>query len=184
MKILALYGDTDHKEVETMFPEGAEYTYLSIHEFAAQDVIKDSEYDIVVMLHSLMKLTSQLVPDTLKKVFGALKVGGEIWIYVPSYEWCAKQAFIENPSIMLHYELYGTEKSPNHSVFNLSWLRALVEQSGFTPRTATQNKYQLKSKDKQGKEMILAMVQNIVIGWKTNEKPVTARSDDPSTAID
>lgn len=188
MKILVLYGEAKQPETEDWFPEGSEFVHLDIHEFMELELPEKPEiYDNVLALHSLNKLRPEDVLKAIDKIYQVLLFGGELWAYTPSFEWIAKQAFIKNPSPLLHYQAFGTEKSPNKSLFNLAWLREIIVSKGFIPRVATQDRYELKSTDINDKdEKTVRMVQNAVIGWKTKQKQLMKApgADDPTTAID
>lgn len=190
MKALILFGESIQKETESWFPDATEYVHQDIIQFESEpyDLEKEEYYDVILVLHSLNKMIPEKVLPVIEKVYKYLRTGGEIWAYTPSFEWIAKQSFIENPSPVLHYQLFGTVNSPNRSVYNLEWLRALIVQAGFTPRVSTQDKYKIQlagdGKTKEPNE--ITMVQNAVVGWKVGTKSLIEKevNDDPITAID
>ena len=193
MNVLVLFGEAKQPESEEWFPEGSTFEHQDIKEFVDNEHVGDGVVDVVLALHSLNKLVPEKVVEVIPKIYNLLRVGGEFWAYTPSFEWIAKQAFINDPSPLLHYQVFGIPKSPNKSLYNLAWLRELIVSNGFVPRVATQDRYAVKStyldkKSGKEKESTVQLVQNAVIGWKTEEKPITIKdkegSDDPASAID
>lgn len=192
MNILILFGENKQLEAETWFPEGSIFEHQNIKEFLKLEQAGDGKADVVLALHSLNKLIPEEVIKVIPKIYDVIRTGGEFWAYTPAFEWIAKQAFINDPSPLLHYQVFGTEKSPNRSLYNLAWLRELIVSNGFTPRVATQDRYAVKStftdkKSGKEKENTVQLVQNAVIGWKTAEKPITMGKkgeNDPASAID
>jgi hypothetical protein len=111
------------------------------------------------------------VPQTIEKMASMLKLKGELYLVVPSFEWAAQQVASPEPHPLIHIMTCGTDKIPHRSVLTLQWLRLLAQQAHLAIAHATPEIYKITI-EKDSYEM----VRNVVIGWKYDEF-------DPASAI-
>lgn len=180
MKILILYGDYKDVNVGDIFPKDSKITKIPIWKY----MMKPGDYkdlDAVLSVQSLQKVEAIDVPVAIENFHASLKMGGEVYIYVPALEWAAQQFFSTAPSLILNVVLYGPKTMPNRTGFTLSWLRLLVETK-FRLAQASQGKFEIQLKNDKEEISKYQFLQNIVIGQKLERKD--APKLDASTALD
>lgn len=130
------------------------------------------KYNLILASHVFEHIDRGKVLDAFKHVAATLAPGGELWVVVPSMEWCAEKILANqfNREVML--SIYGSSQNHmEHKVgFSLPTLRDVVKMTGLVVRKAYQTPFQITSTEADGTSTVLAAVQNIVIGVKPEQE--------------
>lgn len=124
-------------------------------------------YDVVVASHVLEHIERDGVLVAVKNISKAVRMGGELWVMVPSLEWAADEIRRGRSGKHVQLSVFGGQWSPydfHKSGFTLSNLRQLVEMAGFVTRKAYQSPF-IVGVDGESWQVL----QNVVIGLKVGE---------------
>jgi hypothetical protein len=177
----AIYGDSDDIIIETMDvdPENNP-TYLHDIRLSFPDELRD-RYDAILMSHVLEHVEFWAAGSTIRNVCQALKVGGEITIIVPSFEWACRQVLQDTYTIGVMGVFYGGQQSEwdfHKAGYTILALRMLLEGVGLITRKAYTSAY--VSTVNGVSENI---GQNVVVAFKYQEVPEVAATQDPALAL-
>lgn len=132
-------------------------------------------YNLILASHVLEHVERSMVIQAVKNMAALLANHGELWIGVPSLEWCAAQIVKgkDSPAVQLCIFGGGEIDKPNfyyhHTGFTLMSLRQLLEAAGLVVRRAQQNPFAINM-IYDGEEYKYEGVQNTVCGVK-NDPP-------------
>ncbi len=159
--------------------EKKNYTRLDINPDTKPDILHDitqplpeehrSRYDVVFSSHMLEHMSRADVFPVLRNIISGVKNHGEVWIIVPSMEWCAAQLMQHKDGMVIQGLLYGAQEQGNpwdihKSGFTLSALRRMMEICGLVIKRAYQAPIVVFM---DGKEF--PGVQNVCIGARVDE---------------
>lgn len=164
MKTLVIYAGEHAPDLSQTLPPGTEIATVDVHTYKTYLKNDLEKKDVIIAFHSLQKCEAQEVPAVINKMVKDLAIKGELWVYVPSFEWATAQTADNTPSPAFHSMLFGEKENPNRSTFTILWLRSLMEFSGLVIRNARHEPIMLKN----GTAEIPALM-NIVIGCKYEE---------------
>jgi hypothetical protein len=109
---------------------------------------KRTDYDAILSYMALPRVPFRSVEEVAKTWMDALKVGGEMVIFVPSLEWAAVQVLTpsgeRNPALILH--LFGAQNKPTEYYscgFTMMDLRSLCTKIGLAVTHASTGEYML-----------------------------------------
>jgi hypothetical protein len=91
------------------------------------------KYDIVLASHMLEHIEYRYVNQVMRNIVEAVKIGGEVWVFVPSMEWCAREILIGRDGIGLQGTVFGGEMNPwdyHKTGFTLPLLAATLKAAG------------------------------------------------------
>ena len=164
MKTLVIYSGEKAPDLAHTLPKGTEITSVDIQTYKTYLKNDLEKKDVIIAFHSMQKCEATEVPAVVMKMAKDLAIKGELWVYVPSFEWATAQTADNQPSPAFHSMLFGSQEDPHRCTFTILWLRSLLEAAGLVIRTARHEPLMLKN----GNTEIPAMM-NIVIGWKFEE---------------
>lgn len=121
-------------------------------------------FDIVVASHVLEHIDRDMVIVAIKNMARAVRVGGELWIMVPSMEWAARQIRQGNNNPVVQAIVFGgqhAEYDYHRAGFTLLDLRQLMDIIGFATRKAYQAPLGIGIEGKT-----YDAIQDIIIGYK------------------
>ena len=101
-------------------------------------------FDIAFCSHILEHVERAVSLQVIKNLKATLKDGGELWIIVPSLEWCGKELLKDKPSPIVLAAIYGSQETKwqyHHTGYTLHLLRQLVEKAGLVARSAYQGPF-------------------------------------------
>lgn len=134
-------------------------------EIVEENPPSDNTYDLVVMDHVLQLASRMQVAQLIKIYKMALKIGGDLVIFVPSLEWAASLiATNDDPPATAYFSIYGGDNEPHLSGMTLLWLRALAQQAGMHVKQATGEWYLARIGEDEEKVM-----QNVLIATRVAE---------------
>jgi len=179
-----LFSQLGELEIETMDidPE-AEPTYvydLMVPLPPDSDLIE--KYDIVHCSHMLEHVNRNKVMTTITNLAKMVKVGGELWVIVPSMEWAAREIISNRESVYVQMMLYGGQNSEYdfHRVgFTLITLRQLLDAIGLVIRQAHQSIFslvQIIDGDFQEPATAAMVPENVVVALKV--APIVEQKDE------
>ena len=138
------------------------------------------QFDLVMASHVLEHVERSMVMLSVIHMASALHHMGELWLVVPSLEWCAGEILAGKLTAGVQACIYGGPEAdkPNgyyhHTGFTVPWLRFLVENAGLILRKAYQNEFGIHMTAADGQTRDYTGVQNVVIGAKYVDDPVEA----------
>lgn len=158
--------------------EGAEILRLDIDPELNPDVLHDitkpfppelhGQFDAIYCSHVLEHIPRAQVIGTVMNMLAPLRVGGELWVIVPSLEWAAREILKDQPSSVMIPHIFGSQSNEwqyHRCGFTLNLLRQIFELAGFVPRQAYQAPFIITSSGKD-----FPSLQNIVVGMKYEEQ--------------
>ena len=165
-----------------------EVTRLDIRKSVKPDIVHDickplpnrykEAFDIVFASHVMEHIDRAKVMDAFKTIYSTVKVGGELYVVVPSMEYVAAEIYFNRMNLAIQASLFGAQNHPGdyHKVgFTLNWLRFILERVlGMSIRKAYQAPLTLEIEDEP-----ITVLQNVVIGLK-----VEKIEEDPSEALE
>jgi predicted SAM-dependent methyltransferase len=127
-------------------------------------------YDIVMASHVMEHIDRMKVMDTMQHLYDALKVGGELYVIVPSLEWAATEIYFGRNTHIVQATIFGGQNHSadyHHTGFTLDWLRFLVENMlHMSIRKAYSAPFTIESVDEEGNKSVTQSMQDVVIGLK------------------
>lgn len=124
------------------------------------------KFDLVLASHVFEHLPRHEVLQAYKNVAATLAPGGELWVIVPSLEWCAENILANTRYKEVLMCLYGSkgDHMAHFSGFTLPVLRDIIKMCGLVVRKAYQTPFAIHSTEADGSVVTTHAVQNIVIG--------------------
>jgi hypothetical protein len=130
----------------------------------------EGKFDRILAYHALQRVPNLAVLQTLNAWRNCLKPGGELHLFVPSFEWAARTLINdENPSPLLLIHVCGSqvdEQNYNLSLHTMRSLRIDMAQAGMVVRDAIVGEYM----EAIGDEVYTAE-HHYVVGVKGKEDP-------------
>ena len=172
--------------------EAGEYEYnivrLDINPNDNPDVVHDirkpfptellGKFDLVLASHVLEHVERQLAGQAFNNIVSALAHMGELWVVVPSIEWCAEEIMKGETHAGIWQCIFGGGEPDmpstwyHHMGYSLLLLREMFRRERLVVRKAYQAPLILPFHDKRSeKDYTMQAVQNIVIGVRV-EPPV------------
>ena len=136
-------------------------------------------FDIVYCCHVLEHIDRDKVFNTVKSMAAALKDNGELWLTIPSLEWCAREIIRGRDDPGVQGALYGGQWTPweyHRVLFTLKSLRELVQLVGLLPMKVYQNEFMFNL---YGKDY--TALGNVVIARKV---PVDKENQDEPVSME
>ena len=102
------------------------------------------KYDAVIAYHALQRTINANVVQLIKSWKRCLKPEGELYIFVPSLEWAAREILAEDPSSLLLVHIFGDQGDENHyhlSGHTLRRLRVDLTRAGMKVTSAKTGYY-------------------------------------------
>ena len=128
------------------------------------------QFDLVLASHVLEHIERSIVTTTVKNIAETLAYMGELWIVVPSMEWCAEQIMAGNYEVAIWQCIYGggEPNMPNyyyhHQGYVLPMLRILLVGAGLVERRAFQQPFSINFPKADGTIYTTHALQDIVVG--------------------
>ena len=101
--------------------------------FREQEVeyVNEGPFDAILLASHLQIVQRQNVEKVIGTLYDELVDGGRMIVTVPDLEWACRQVCTQNDiPIAAYICLYGLEKEPYLSGFNMLWLRRALESVG------------------------------------------------------
>jgi predicted SAM-dependent methyltransferase len=137
------------------------------------------KFDLVLASHVFEHIERHVALPTFKNMADTLAKDGELWVVVPSLEWCADEIRNGRNTAAVWLCLYGGGE-PNmpstwyHNMgYTLMMLRDVFKSAGLIVRKAYQTPLLLPFKRADGAEHTFHALQNVVIGVKVDDPIVT-----------
>ncbi len=133
-----------------------------------------NRFDIVFAAHVMEHIDRNSVISVIRNISEAVKNQGELWVLVPSLEFCCGEVLAGRDSPGIQGLLFGGQEHPwdyHRCGFTLKELRFMLEISDMVIRRSYQSPFVVIINDKEYRAL-----QNVVVGMRY--------VDDPSTAID
>lgn len=142
-------------DISDGFPE-AEIVRMDIDRKVKPDVVHDirtpfpkkhrEAYDVVYTSHTLEHISWRNVKKVFGNLVSAVVPGGELWVIVPSLEWCGMELMKDQPSIALIGTLFGSQQDEyqyHKSGYTMMLLRQLFALHELVVRQAYQSFYKI-----------------------------------------
>ena len=133
------------------------------------------KFDLVLASHVFEHVERHVALPTFKNMADTLAKNGELWVVVPSLEWCANEIRNNRNTAAVWLCLYGGGE-PNmpstwyHNMgYTLPMLRDVFSSGGLVVRKAYQTPLMLPFKREDGAEHTFEALQNVVIGVKVDD---------------
>jgi len=120
--------------------EELEITRLDVRKNVKPDIVHDitrplpkqyhGAFDIVVASHVMEHIPRLKVLDTFQNIAECLRIGGEMYVIVPSMEWVAAEIYYGRVTAVVQSSLFGGQNHRHdyHKVgYTLEWLRFIME---------------------------------------------------------
>jgi hypothetical protein len=175
MKALVIYSGSRAPDYTNNLANIEKIEYEHLKEFPKNPPSANNIYEVVIAHHCLPMIEAGDVLKFATKMASLVRIGGELWLITPCFEWCAQQAEQDKPNPLIHVVLFGSKEEPHRSAYTLYWLRSIIEGIGMIPYAATQEVYTIHMGDKSAQ-----LLQNHVIGHKIKEVKL---ADNPADAL-
>jgi hypothetical protein len=154
-------------------------TRLDINPVVKPDILHDiaqplpeqyrGKFDIVFCSHMMEHMTRKEVLPAMRHICSAVKNHGEVYIIVPSLEWCAQQIIEHKDGLAVQGLIFGGERQDNNwdvhkSGWTLNALRRMMEICGLMVKRAFQSSIQVSVDGGH-----FPAVQNVCIGARVDE---------------
>jgi len=90
-------------------------------------------YDVVLASHMLEHIEYRYVNQVVRNIVEAAKIGGEVWFFVPSMEWAAREIQLGRDGMGLQGTIFGGEMNQwdyHKTGFTLPLLAATLKAAG------------------------------------------------------
>lgn len=154
-------------------PENNPTYVLDIREPLPPELV--GRFDLVLASHVFEHIERHVAMIAFNNMASTLAKGGELWVAVPSLEWCADQVYNGQPNVAVYLCLYGggTPNMPSTFYHNMAYtlpvLRDVFCKAGLVVRKAYQAPLELPFTSSTGEERLYHALQNIVIGVQPND---------------
>ena len=180
-------GGTAAEVFGPIIDEGYEYELVKVDIVPDNkpDVIHDirtpfpeellGRFDLVLASHVFEHVERHVALTTFKNMVATLAKGGELWVIVPSLEWCAQEILAHRNNAAVWLCLYGGGEPNQPSVwyhnmgYTLMMLRDVFRASGLVVRKAYQAPLMIPFTREDGESITIQAVQNIVMGVKVDD---------------
>lgn len=126
-----------------------------------------NQYDVILAYQVLNRVSNAAVHNTLLNWRNALKMGGELHLFVPSLEWVAREILNEEPSPLMLVHIFGVQNTEENfwlSGHTMRRLRVDMPDAGFAVAAAKVGYYSMVI---QGQEFTAE--QHYVVGRKVDK---------------
>lgn len=176
---------------QPILDQGFEYelTTIDINDKNKPDYVHDirkpfpdeliGKFDLVLASHVFEHIERFVALPTFKNMADTLAKGGELWVIVPSLEWCADEIRHERNTAAVWLCLYGGGEPNQPSVwyhnmgYTLKMLRDMFRSAHLVVRKAYQTPLELpftrKKEDGEEETTVFHALQNVVIGVKVDD---------------
>lgn len=155
--------------------EDIEITRLDVRKNTNPDIVHDitkplperyhGAFDIVMASHVMEHIDRLKVVDAFTNIADCLRIGGELYVIVPSMEWAAGEIYYGRVTAVVQSSIFGGQnhKHDYHKVgYTLEWLRFIMEG---VLRMVVRRAYQAPFTIKVDEEVFQSL-QNIVVALK------------------
>ena len=129
-------------------------------------------FDLILASHVMEHVERSQVRQTTQNLADTLAHMGELWIVVPSMEWCAERIMEGHIDASIWQCMFGGGEPdmPNyyyhHHGFTLTMLRGMMRHAGLVDRKAYQVPFSISFSHKEGEEYFSQAVADVCIGAK------------------
>ena len=133
------------------------------------------KFDLVLASHVFEHIERHVALPTFQNMADTLAKDGELWVIVPSLEWCANEILKGRNNAAVWLCLYGGGEPNQPSVwyhnmgYTLGMLRDVFRSAGLVVRKAYQTPLTLPFKRADDEQIVIDAVQNVVIGVKLDD---------------